>query len=75
MKIFPLTLFLKVKEIPFNFFKGDNKKMADKNIVCADCGETFVFTEGQQEFFAQKGLNEPKRCKACVQARKNAKRN
>jgi CxxC-x17-CxxC domain-containing protein len=38
----------------------------DKTLTCADCGQPFVFTAGEQEFFAQKGFqNPPKRCKAC----------
>jgi CxxC-x17-CxxC domain-containing protein len=38
----------------------------DKTLTCIDCGQTFVFTAGEQEFFAQKGFqNEPKRCKGC----------
>ena len=45
----------------------------DKTLVCSDCGEEFVFTAGEQEFYAEKGFtNEPKRCKNCRQARKNA---
>ncbi len=38
----------------------------DKSLTCMDCGQPFVFTAGEQEFFAQKGFqNEPKRCKSC----------
>ena len=43
----------------------------DKTLQCADCGATFTFDAGEQEFFASKGYtNEPKRCPACRQARK-----
>ena len=45
----------------------------DKTLVCKDCGEEFVFTAGEQEFFAEKGFqNEPQRCKACRDKRQNA---
>ncbi len=45
----------------------------DKTLVCKDCGQEFVFTAGEQEFYAEKGFtNEPQRCKACRDARKNA---
>jgi len=38
----------------------------DKVITCVDCAEEFVFTAGEQLFFADKGLkNDPKRCKGC----------
>ncbi len=43
----------------------------DKSIQCADCGASFTFSAGEQEFFASKGYtNEPKRCPSCRQARK-----
>ena len=43
----------------------------DKTLVCKDCGQEFIFTAGEQEFYAEKGFtNEPQRCKACRQARK-----
>ena len=44
---------------------------ADKTITCRDCGTDFVFTAGEQEFYAQKGFtNEPTRCPSCRQQRK-----
>ena len=47
----------------------------DKTLVCKECGNEFVFTAGEQEFYAEKGfVNEPQRCKACRDARKNAGR-
>ena len=45
----------------------------DKTLVCKDCGKEFVFTAGEQEFYAEKGFkNEPQRCKACRDAKKSA---
>jgi len=47
----------------------------DKTLVCKDCGREFVFTAGEQEFYAEKGFqNEPQRCKECRDARKAASR-
>ena len=47
----------------------------DKTLVCKECGQEFVFTAGEQEFYAERGFqNEPQRCKACRDARKNATR-
>ena len=38
----------------------------DKTLVCKECGQEFVFTAGEQEFYAERGFqNEPQRCKAC----------
>lgn len=43
----------------------------DKTLRCRDCGQDFVFTAGEQEFYQQKGLmNEPGRCPECRQRRK-----
>lgn len=45
--------------------------MADKSLVCTDCGKEFVFTAGEQDFYAQKGFtNPPSRCPDCRAARK-----
>ncbi len=42
----------------------------DKVLKCAECGAEFVFTAGEQMFFADKGFkNEPKRCKGCKSVR------
>ena len=43
--------------------------MADKTIVCKDCGKDFVFTEGEQAFY-----NDPVRCPECRRARKQQNR-
>jgi CxxC-x17-CxxC domain-containing protein len=38
----------------------------DRVLNCIDCGSEFVFTAGEQEFFADKGFkNDPKHCKPC----------
>ena len=43
----------------------------DKNLTCRDCGHTFVFTAGEQEFHEQKGFtNTPGRCPDCRAAHK-----
>ncbi|MCL2053946.1 MAG: zinc-ribbon domain containing protein [Oscillospiraceae bacterium] len=45
----------------------------DKTLACKECGEDFVFTSGEQEFYAEKGfVNEPQRCKPCRDSRKNS---
>jgi len=41
-------------------------EFADRMLRCADCGEEFVFTAGEQQFYYDKSFrNEPKRCKNC----------
>jgi CxxC-x17-CxxC domain-containing protein len=42
----------------------------DIELVCANCGNSFTFTAGEQEFYASRGLtNQPRRCPACRQSR------
>lgn len=50
--------------------------MADKVLICKDCNTEFVFTEGEQAFYKEKGFeNEPQRCPECRRARKLARNN
>ena len=42
----------------------------DKEIICRGCGDGFVWTAGEQAFYANKMLNAPVRCKNCREARK-----
>jgi CxxC-x17-CxxC domain-containing protein len=43
----------------------------DRAITCADCGQEFTFTAGEQEFYEQRGFTEPpKRCGSCRAVRK-----
>ncbi len=45
----------------------------DKMLTCRDCGKEFVFTVGEQEFYASKGLqHEPRRCPDCRNARRQS---
>jgi len=45
--------------------------MEDKTLVCRDCGQDFVFTAGEQEFYADRGFrNEPSRCRECRDSRR-----
>jgi len=53
----------------------NNEEFVDETIVCKECGNEFVFTAGEQAFYAQKGFqNKPKACKECRDAKKNAGR-
>ncbi|HLW79498.1 MAG TPA: zinc-ribbon domain containing protein [Terriglobia bacterium] len=47
----------------------------DKVLKCVDCGAEFVFTAGEQLFYADKGFrNDPKRCKTCKVTRAQSPR-
>lgn len=44
---------------------------SDRELTCRDCGSSFVFTAGEQEFYASKGLqHDPVRCPNCRANRK-----
>lgn len=44
----------------------------DRYLTCRDCGEEFVFSASEQEFFQEKGFtNEPARCHKCRANRRN----
>lgn len=48
----------------------------DRTLTCRDCGNDFVFSASEQEFFAEKGFtNDPGRCPSCRAARKQRNSN
>jgi CxxC-x17-CxxC domain-containing protein len=48
----------------------------DKTLTCVQCSKEFVFSAGEQAFYAEKGFtNPPKRCKACRKLRRQGKSN
>lgn len=44
----------------------------DQIITCQNCNQQFVWTTGEQEFFAQKNLEAPKMCMICRSLLKTA---
>jgi CxxC-x17-CxxC domain-containing protein len=42
----------------------------DKTLQCRDCGNSFTFTEGEQDFYSTKGYSDPQRCPDCRAAKK-----
>jgi CxxC-x17-CxxC domain-containing protein len=44
--------------------------MPDLEITCAECGENFPFTEREQDYYRERGLSHPKRCKPCRDSRR-----
>jgi len=44
--------------------------MPDVEIICSECNETFPFTEREQEYYNERNLSQPKRCKPCRDARR-----
>ena len=46
---------------------------ADKVLTCSDCSQEFMFTSSEQDFYAQRGFTEPRRCSSCRASRKAAR--
>jgi CxxC-x17-CxxC domain-containing protein len=46
----------------------------DRTLTCADCGQEFVFTANEQDFYAERGFSDPRRCPSC-RAQRKAQRN
>jgi len=36
--------------------------MQDKILACLECGNEFIFSADEQEFYSDQGFEEPKRC-------------
>lgn len=50
--------------------------MEDIKLVCKDCGKEFLFTEGEQKFYAEMGFtNQPTRCPECRRLNKSRRNN
>jgi CxxC-x17-CxxC domain-containing protein len=48
----------------------------DRALTCRDCAEEFIFSAGEQAFYASKSLvNDPQRCPSCRAAAKRARTN
>ena len=52
----------------FTLLLNNEKKWRDaicRTIYCRQCGRLFNITNGEEEFFSQKGMNLPNRCPVC----------
>ena len=52
--------------LSFKDLGGQVLSFADSTLECRECGNSFVWTAGEQSFYAEKGLlNQPARCPEC----------
>jgi CxxC-x17-CxxC domain-containing protein len=42
----------------------------DKTLTCVECSQSFTYSADDQQFHAEKGYTEPKRCPSCRAARR-----
>lgn len=53
----------------------ENTSFSDQTLTCKDCGANFVWTASEQEFYQQKGFeNPPARCPQCREKKKQERR-
>ena len=45
----------------------------DRTLTCADCSQEFTFTASEQQFYADRGFSDPRRCSSCRASRKAAR--
>src|SRR3990170_2302375 len=56
--------------------EGLERVYEDRTLTCRDCAEEFIFSAGEQAFYASKSLvNDPQRCPSCRAAAKRARSN
>ncbi len=54
------------------FKRGSTPLATDMTLRCRECEQDFIFSAGEQDFFASKGLtNMPTRCPKCRSARRS----
>ncbi|MFB3852850.1 MAG: zinc-ribbon domain containing protein [Vicinamibacterales bacterium] len=42
--------------------------LADRTIECRECGTPFVWTLGEQRYYAERDFSAPKKCRPCREA-------
>lgn len=45
--------------------------LKDKQITCKICGDSFTFSIGEQQFYQDRQLAEPRRCPECRRKRQD----
>jgi CxxC-x17-CxxC domain-containing protein len=71
--VFACNIRVRVGRSAVHSLKGDEAMSgSDLLLTCSDCGQEFVFTAGEQQFFQERGYSSPRRCKPCRQAKQGA---
>jgi len=53
-----------------SFHSRGETAMPDLEITCSECNTPFTFSEREQEYYRERNLTHPKRCKPCRDARR-----
>ena len=71
MEIKDLITDIELKEC-LELVEDTNHDLEDIEIKCKSCGKTFIFTVGEQEFYASKNFPFPQRCRQCAKKRRKS---
>ena len=48
----------------------DSRDVSDRRLTCSACGDDFIFSAGEQQLFALRGIErQPDRCPSCSRGR------
>ena len=47
----------------------EEDRLDPRILICRQCGKEFTFSTGEQEFYNQRGLSQPVRCRQCRSTR------
>lgn len=50
--------------------KADEAWAKEHTVVCKDCGQKFVISKGEFDYYVERQLEQPKRCRSCRNYRK-----
>lgn len=67
------TTYIETTEVFVEPPKPKKHKRKNKKLLCCECNAAFLFTGGEQKFYEDHNLSEPKRCPKC--RKQNKKRN
>ena len=65
------TTYIETKEVFIEQPKPKKHKRKNKKLLCCECNAAFLFTGGEQKFYEDHNLSEPKRCPKCRKQNKN----
>ena len=68
------TICIETTEVAFETPKPKKHKRKNKKLLCCECNAAFLFAGGEQKFYEDHKLSEPKRCVKCRQKNKKTKK-
>jgi CxxC-x17-CxxC domain-containing protein len=66
----PTPALRRAESVEPRFRSRGETAMPDLEITCSECNTPFEFTEREQEYYRERNLTHPKRCKPCRDARR-----